>query len=109
MDRLLRPSWPPIAALVAGAATFVAVLLLTPPGLLTPLDLLLRSEQDPMALSAAYTAGAASSLAIGVMLILAPVLALLDLAWRTTTRTNGRPRPDRRTPSGPTLGAPDRV
>lgn len=105
MDRLLRPSWPPVAALVAGVITFIFVLAVTPSGLMSPIDLLLRTEQDPMALSAAYTAGAASSLAVVVMVVLAPLFALADVVFRRATRTNDRAMPDRGT-AGTAIRAP---
>jgi hypothetical protein len=80
-DRLLAPAWPPIVALLAALAVFVGVLLATPPGLAAPF-LLLLAPGDPRGLGAAYAGGAAASLSLGTLLVLAPTLAFVDFAVR---------------------------
>ena len=89
LDRLLAPAWPPIVALLAALAVLLGVLLATPPGLAAPLVLLL-APADPRSLAAAYTAGAAASLALGTLVVLAPTLALVDLAVRCVRAHLGR-------------------
>jgi hypothetical protein len=81
LERLLAPAWPPIVALLAAVAVFLGVLLTTPPGLAAPF-LLLFTPSDPRSLAASYAAGAAASLSLGTLLVLAPALALLDFALR---------------------------
>jgi hypothetical protein len=88
-DRLLAPAWPPITALQAALAVFLGVLLATPPGLAAPF-LLLFAPGDPRSLAAAYAAGAAASLSLGTLLVLAPTLALVDFAVRWAREYTGR-------------------
>jgi hypothetical protein len=89
LDRLLAPAWPPVVALLAALAVFLGVLLTTPPGLAAPL-LLLFAPGDPRGLAAAYAAGAAASLSLGTLLVLAPTLAIVDLAVRWARAHTGR-------------------
>lgn len=81
LERLLAPRWPPIAALCLAAAVFVGILVATPPGLLAPVMVFIMPAHVPGALSAAYAAGAAASLALLTLVIVAPVLAFLDVLW----------------------------
>jgi hypothetical protein len=89
LARLLAPAWPPIAALLAALAVLLGVLLATPPGLAAPFVLLL-GPADPRSLAASYAAGAAAALSLATLLLLAPTLALVDLAVRWVRAHLGR-------------------
>ena len=80
--------------IVAAAAVFAAVLLMTPPGFRALSDVLLGSPRGPSADAAAYALGAAGSLALLTLLILGVLLGTLDLALHHWHRP---PRADRRT------------
>jgi hypothetical protein len=88
-DRLLAPAWPPMFALLSAVAVFVGVLLTTPPGLVAPFMLLL-APGDPRSLAAAYATGAAASLSLVTLVVLAPTLALVGAALRWARARTGR-------------------
>jgi len=68
--------------LLGAAATFVAVLLITPPGFRAITDVLFGSPRGPSADAAAYALGSAASLALAALIVLALACAGLDLALR---------------------------
>jgi hypothetical protein len=88
IDRAMSSKVAPLVAVAAGAVVFVLVLLSTPPGLVAIPDAVRFPPNDPRSLSAAYTAGAAASLAIVTMLVVGLVLAVGSLLTRG--RKDGR-------------------
>jgi hypothetical protein len=79
--KLLAPAWPPIVAVVAALAVFVGVLVTLPPGPASVQEIFVGGALLPSGAAAAYTASVAAGLAL-VALLLAPLLALLDLLRR---------------------------
>jgi hypothetical protein len=79
---MFHTRWTWVTPLVGAAAVFSAVLLTTPPGLRAVSDVLLGSVRGANADAAAYALGAAGSLALLVLLGLAAICGVVDLAWR---------------------------
>ena len=77
---ILSRTWP--IPLLGAAATFSYVLLTTPPGFRALSDILFGSPRGVNADAAAYAVGAASSLALVVLLGLALMVALVEIAMR---------------------------
>jgi hypothetical protein len=73
-------TWP--IPLLGAAAVFAYVLLTTPPGLRAIPDVLLSSPRGVNADAAAYALGAASSLALLVLLGLAVIVVGVEIAMR---------------------------
>jgi hypothetical protein len=68
--------------LLGALGTFGGVLLSTPPGFSALSDVLFGLPRGPNAEAAAYALGAAGSLALVVLLVLAGLCWLLDLVMR---------------------------
>jgi Mn2+/Fe2+ NRAMP family transporter len=68
--------------LVAATVVFCAVLLTTPPGFGAVGDVILFAPRGPSADAAAYALGAAASLALVTLLVLAVACGGLELALR---------------------------
>jgi Mn2+/Fe2+ NRAMP family transporter len=82
---MFRATWSWLVPIAVALVVFAAVLLTTPPGFQAISDILLGSPRGPSADAAAYALGAAGSLAFLSLLVLALVLAAIDLAvqrWR---------------------------
>jgi hypothetical protein len=78
--------WTWLVPLVATAATFVLVLGTTPPGFGAISDVLLGSLRGANADAAAYALGAASTLALGTLLLSAALTSAFDLFRRRRHR-----------------------
>ena len=76
----MRRAWP--IPLVGAALVFAFVLFTTPPGFRAIPDVLLSSPRGVNADAAAYALGAASSLALVVLLGLAAITSLVEIAMR---------------------------
>jgi hypothetical protein len=77
--------WSWLVPIAAAALVFAAVLLTTPPGFRAISDIVLGSPRGPSADAAAYALGAAGSLALLTLVVLALLLGLVDMAlsrWR---------------------------
>lgn len=77
-----RPGWPELVALLVAALVFSAVLLVTPPGFAAFPDLLIGTARGARGLAAAYALGAAASLALVSLLVVAALLTLVERARR---------------------------
>lgn len=77
------PLWTWIVPLIAAASVFTGVLLTTPPGFAALTDVLFGQPRGPNAEAAAYALGAAGTLALVALLVLASVCWL---AARLSTR-----------------------
>jgi Mn2+/Fe2+ NRAMP family transporter len=75
-----RWSW--AVPLLGALVVFGVVLVTTPPGFRAISDVILGSPRGPTADAVAYTLGAASSLALLALLLLAGLTSLLELALR---------------------------
>jgi hypothetical protein len=80
-----RP-WTWVTPLVGAAAVFVAVLWITPPGFGAIVDVVVGSPRGPSADGAAYVLGAAGSLALSTLLVLALVSVGIEFALRLRHR-----------------------
>ena len=80
--RTPRPGWPALLALLVALLVFCAVLLVTPPGFVAFVDLLIGPARGPRGLAAAYAVGAAASLALVSLLVVAALLSVLERARR---------------------------
>lgn len=102
LDRLTAARWPALAGLVAGGATFLGVLLVTPPGLAAPWIVLVGRASEPGFLSASYAASAASTLGLLALLGVSGLAAAAELAIREVLprlrgrRVDGPTDPDER-------------
>jgi hypothetical protein len=76
--------------LVAALAVFAGVLLTTPPGLAAIPEVLLATVRGPTADAALYALGAASSLSLVVLLILAAVCGPVDFLLRSQSARSHR-------------------
>ena len=88
-----RWSWS--VPIVAAGVVFAAVLLTTPPGFRALSDIVLGSPRGPSADAAAYALGAAGSLALLTLVVVAVLLGTLDLALHhrhRQARADRRPR-----------------
>jgi hypothetical protein len=68
--------------LLAAAAVFAFVLVTTPPGLSAVYDVMFISSSGPLADAAAYALGAAASLALLTLLVLAAACGALSMLLR---------------------------
>jgi hypothetical protein len=75
-------AWSWLVPLIGGLGVFVGVLLTTPPGLGAITDVILASPRGPGADAAAFTLGAAASLGLLALLLLALACGALDFALR---------------------------
>ena len=73
-------SW--LLPLIGAGAVFAFVLLTTPPGFGALSDVLVGSARGPNADAGAYTLGAASSLALIALLVLAALVSAIELLKR---------------------------
>jgi hypothetical protein len=73
---------PAIASLVAAGVVFAAVLISTPPGLVSLPDLVLGPARGVRGAAEAYAVGAAASLALATLLAVAGLVALWKLVGR---------------------------
>ncbi len=93
LARLLRPTWPPVAALVVAATVFLAILR-TESGLSALPVFFLAPPSGLAVMPHAYTLGAAGSLALAALVLVALVGAMLDLvaraAWSGLVRRTRR-------------------
>jgi hypothetical protein len=74
--------WAWLVPLVGAAIVFGGVLLSTPPGFRAVSDVLLGSPRGPAADAAAYALGAAASLALAMLLLLAALIAAIETLIR---------------------------
>jgi hypothetical protein len=79
---MFSAAWSWIVPLVGAGAVFCGVLLTTPPGFKAITDLVFGSPRGPSADAGAYALGAAASLALVALLILAVACFGLELAVR---------------------------
>jgi hypothetical protein len=79
---MFRAWWSWALPLVGAVATFVGVLISTPPGFRAVTDVLFGSLRGPNADAAAYALGSAASLALGALVVLAVACGGLDFALR---------------------------
>lgn len=79
---MFEAAWSWVVPLAGAAAVFAFVLLTTPPGFLAIRDMLLVSGRGPVADAAAYALGAAATLALVTLLVLAGVCGGLALLLR---------------------------
>ncbi len=86
LERLLAPAWPPIVATLLALVVFAGILLTTPPGFASVRDVLLVHDDPPRLLQASYALGAAASLALATLVMLAPLFAVLDVIARAAAR-----------------------
>jgi hypothetical protein len=74
-------AWPPVLAILAGLAVFTATVLTTPPGVQALADLF-RENADDRALAAAYVVGAAATLGLAAMGLVAVFATLASRLTR---------------------------
>jgi hypothetical protein len=74
--------WTWLLPLLGAGVVFSAVLLTTPPGFRAITDIVLASPRGPSADAAAYALGAAASLALLTLVVLAMLTGGIDLARR---------------------------
>ena len=86
--RLFESTWSWVVPLAATAAVFAGVLVTTPPGFRSLYDLALGTVRGPSADAALYAVGAAASLALVALVVLAAVFGALDWLLHRT------PHPD---------------
>jgi hypothetical protein len=79
---MFRAQWTWCVPLAAAAAVFGLVLATTPPGFGAISDVVFATLRGPNADAAAYALGAAASLALVVLLVLAAACGALELALR---------------------------
>jgi hypothetical protein len=75
-------TWSWLVPLAGAAVVFTGVLLTTPPGFRAISDIVFGTPRGPSADAAAYALGAAGSLALVTLLVLALVLGVVDAAVR---------------------------
>ena len=75
-------AWSWTVPLVGAALVFVAVLLTTPPGFGAIPDVIFMAGRGPTADAAAYALGAAASLSLLTLIVLAVACGTVDLALR---------------------------
>jgi hypothetical protein len=78
--------WTWVSPLVGAAVVFLAVVWITPPGFGAIADVVLGSPRGPSADAAAYVLGAAGSLALSTLLVLALVSVGIEFALRLRHR-----------------------
>jgi hypothetical protein len=78
--------WTWVTPLVGAGVVFAAVVGMTPPGFGAISDVVLGSPRGPMADSDAYVLGAASSLALVTLLVLAAVAVGIEFVLRLRRR-----------------------
>jgi hypothetical protein len=78
----MRPRWTILLALVVAVAVFAGVLLVTPPGLAAIVDVLVGPTRGTRAMASAYAVGAAASLGLLTLLVVAGGLHLADRVWQ---------------------------
>jgi hypothetical protein len=74
--------WIPAAASVAALVVFGSVLASTPPGFYSLVLLFQLGRRDYGALSSSYAVGAAATLALVVLVVLASACVLVTAGWR---------------------------
>jgi hypothetical protein len=79
---MFRSAWSWIVPLIGAAAAFAGVLLTTPPGFSLIIDAVVAPPRGLSADAAAYALGAAASLALMALLVLAVVCGIIDFARR---------------------------
>ena len=76
------PRWPALLAVLIAALVFAGVLLVTPPGFAAFVDLLIGPARGARGLAAAYALGAAASLALVSLLLVALLLTVVERVRR---------------------------
>ena len=79
---VFRATWTWVVPLVGAAAVFVGVMLTTPPGFRTIVDVVFGSPRGTVADIAAYTIGSAASLALASLIVVAVACSVIDLLLR---------------------------
>jgi hypothetical protein len=79
---MFSAAWSWILPLVGACATFGAVLLTTPPGFRALTDVVFGTPRGPNADAVAYTLGAAASLALATLIVLAVICGALVASVR---------------------------
>jgi hypothetical protein len=79
---MYRSTWSWLVPLLAAAGVFAGVLATTPPGFRAIADVALGPPRGPHADAAAYAFGAAASLALVTLLVLAGLIGGIDFVRR---------------------------
>jgi hypothetical protein len=80
LDTMFRSAWSWLVPLVGATAVFSGVLLTTPPGFRAITDVVLGSPRGAVADAAAYALGAAASLALVTLVLVAVLTAAVEAA-----------------------------